>query len=509
MVTAVFGSDESNPKQSDNSSSAGTYAVVETGQERCYNNSVEISCPAPGDAFYGQDANYSGNTPSYADNGDGTITDNVTGLMWQKSPDMDSNGIIDYSDKMYFDEALAYAASFNLAGYDDWRLPTIKELYSLIMFSGVDVNPQATEGTNPFIDTGYFDFAYGDLSAGDRIIDAQYASSTIYVASTMGGNRTMFGVNFADGRIKGYPADSSIGKLYYVLYVHGNAVYGTNSFVDNGDETITDNATGLMWMKNDNGSGVLWENALNYAESLEASGYADWRLPDAKELQSIVDYTRSPATSNSAAIDTMFTCTPITNEAGDPDYPFYWTSTTHSSQSPSNGPSAAYVCFGRAMGYMMPPGGWIDVHGAGAQRSDPKTGNPADWPYGHGPQGDAIRIYNYVRCVRTEKSNVSIHDDDSGTLPDLIALNQNHPNPFNPVTEIEFSLPRRCNVSLDVYNIIGQKVATIVDKSLSAGNYTATWNGTILSGNPAASGVYFYRLTAGDFADTKKMILLK
>ena len=64
----------------------------------------------------------------------------------------------------------------------------------------------------------------------------------------------MFGVNFADGRIKGYPADSSIGKKYYVLYVRGNTAYGTNSFVDNGDATITDNATGLMWMKNDNGT---------------------------------------------------------------------------------------------------------------------------------------------------------------------------------------------------------------------------------------------------------------
>ena len=61
---------------------------------------------------------------------------------------------------------------------------------------------------------------------------------------------------------------------------------------------------------------------------------------------------------------------------------------------------AVYVCFGEALGYMIQHGGWIDVHGAGAQRSDPKDGDPADYPTGHGPQGDAIRIYNYVRCVR-------------------------------------------------------------------------------------------------------------
>jgi hypothetical protein len=382
------------------------FSIIETDQDNCYNNGVEISCPAPGDAFYGQDANYSGNTPSYADNGDGTITDNVTGLMWQKSPDMDSNGIINYNDKMYFDEALAYAASFNLAGYTDWRLPTIKELYSLIMFSGIEISPNATStaGSVPFIDTSYFDVGYGDLGANERLIDGQVATSTIYVSTTMGGDRTMFGVNFIDGRIKGYPADSSIGKKYYVLYIRGNTAYGTNEFVDNGDGTITDNATGLMWMKNDNAAGVLWENALNYAESLEASGYTDWRLPNAKELHSIVDYTRSPATTNSAAIDPMFNCTSITNEAGETDYPYYWSSTTFCS-SPTNGAWAAYISFGKAMGYMAQLGGWIDVHGAGAQRSDPKTGNPADYPYGHGPQGDAVRIYNFVRCVRDIGAN--------------------------------------------------------------------------------------------------------
>lgn len=62
------------------------------------------------------------------------------------------------------------------------------------------------------------------------------------------------------------------------------------------------------------------------------------------------------------------------------------------------GTYAVYIAFGRAMGYMNNT--WVDVHGAGAQRSDPKAGDPADYPTGHGPQGDAIRIYNYVRLVR-------------------------------------------------------------------------------------------------------------
>ena len=66
------------------------------------------------------------------------------------------------------------------------------------------------------------------------------------------------------------------------------------------------------------------------------------------------------------------------------------------------GGTAVYVAFGRALGWMH--GEWRDVHGAGAQRSDPKAGNPADFPQGRGPQGDVIRIYNFVRCVRNAGS---------------------------------------------------------------------------------------------------------
>ena len=86
-----------------------------------------------------------------------------------------------------------------------------------------------------------------------------------------------------------------------------------NDFVDNGDGTITDHATGLMWTKVDGGSPMNWEDALAYAEDLDAAGYDDWRLPDAKELQSIVDYTRAPDATETAkratAIDPIFDVT--------------------------------------------------------------------------------------------------------------------------------------------------------------------------------------------------------
>lgn len=389
LLFSTAGCDEEMPEPELNLS----YVVVDTSQEKCYDDSQEITCPQPGEAFYGQDAQYQGMQPDYQDNGNGTVTDLNTGLMWQKTP----------GDKVTYDEAVAGAGDFSLAGYDDWRLPTIKELYSLILFSGTDPVPESVEPAVPFIDTNYFDFEYGDISAGERIIDAQYWSSTEYVGATMNGAATVFGVNFADGRIKGYPRDiGPQGKpmAEFVRYVRGNSDYGVNDFVDNGDRTVTDNATGLMWSKDDSGEGMDWEYALAWVQQKNKEsylGYNDWRLPNAKELQSIVDYNRSPGTTNSAAIDSVFDVTSIIDERGEMNYPFYWTSTTHMDKAGGGG-AAVYIAFGEAFGYMV--NSWIDVHGAGAQRSDPKSGDPADYPYGSGPQGDAIRIYNYVRCVR-------------------------------------------------------------------------------------------------------------
>ena len=95
-----------------------------------------------------------------------------------------------------------------------------------------------------------------------------------------------------------------------------------------------------MWAQADSGSGMDWEHALAYAQTQNAASYLghdDWRLPNTKELQSLVDYTRSPGATDAAqvgpAIDPLFSCTAITNEAGDADYPWYWTSTSNLPQS--------------------------------------------------------------------------------------------------------------------------------------------------------------------------------
>jgi hypothetical protein len=145
-----------------------------------------------------------------------------------------------------------------------------------------------------------------------------------------------------------------------------------------------------------------WQQALAWAEGLTYAGKSDWRLPNAKELQSLVDYSRSPDTTDSPAIDPVFKVTAIKNEAGKKDYPFYWTGTTHASLH--GGATAAYVAFGESPGWMPNRRGrgyrFLDVHGAGSQRSDPKAGDAAEFPRGRGPQGDVIRILNHVRCVR-------------------------------------------------------------------------------------------------------------
>ena len=377
-----------------------SYRIVDTGQKDFFNNYQTISKPSKDQPFYGQDAQFTGNEPSYKDNGDGTITDMVTGLMWEKSYE-----VISYR------KAVEKVKTFNLAGHRDWRLPSIKEAYSLILFSGVDVSSREMsklpEEAVPFINTKYFDFKYG--SNGTRVIDTQILSSTMYKGTTMRGPTTVFGVNIADGRIKGYPVfdpRTGTGKKFTARFVRGNPEYGKNNFKNNKDGTISDLATGLMWQKSDSKKAMSWEDALSFVQEKNKEnylGYSDWRLPSAKELQSIVDYSRSPQETDSAAINPVFEISQIKDEGGNTNYPFYWSSTTH--KNIRGGHSAVYVAFGEALGYFKPPfspgrGVLQDVHGVGAQRSDPKSGDPQDFPQGRGPQGDVIRIFNYARLVR-------------------------------------------------------------------------------------------------------------
>jgi|GEM_PF-2673903 len=360
---------------------ANDYPLVDTGQSACYDASAPIDCSASGASFVGQDAQFSGVQPSYTKSSDGlTVKDNVTGLTWQQNHS---------TAQVYWAEAEAIPAALNAAnygGYNDWRLPTIKELYSL--WNG---------GTGwPYIDTNYFTVNY---TSEMELSHAIFWSSTKYTGlleSTVDpetGAEMAFGVNFGTGHIKAYAIN--VGPRHLARCVRGD-VYGVNNFKNNSDGTITDQATGLMWAQADSSSGMDWEHALAFAQTQNAANYLghnDWRLPNSKELQNIVDYTRSPGATDSTkvgpAIDPLFSSTGITNEAGTADYPWYWTSTSAKANATAAYDSAWYVAFGRAVG-----SDGKDLHGAGAVRFDAKV---------QGASGGESRYLNYIRLVRDVK----------------------------------------------------------------------------------------------------------
>ncbi|MCC7431884.1 T9SS type A sorting domain-containing protein, partial [bacterium] len=99
--------------------------------------------------------------------------------------------------------------------------------------------------------------------------------------------------------------------------------------------------------------------------------------------------------------------------------------------------------------------------------------------------------------------------EDKNQVATNFKLAQNYPNPFNPSTKIDFSIPSREKVELEIFNVLGQQVKTLVSKSLPSGNHSILWNGTDKNGNLVSSGIYFYRIKAGDFTQTRKMTFLK
>jgi len=265
--------------------------LPDTGQTKCYDYSNDIACPQLGESFYGQDASFLINPPSYTkldDQGkdlpdDATewamVRDNVTGLIWEVKTD---DGTIHDKDNRYpwqnaQDVFIAELNTTTFGGYSDWRLPTIKELTSIENLSRY----------NPTIDTYYF---------------PETASNYPYWSCTPVGS---IGVNawyiyFDSGRDVG----SSKSDASYVRAVCGGQ--SDSSFVDNRDDTVTDTATGLMWQQVTASTMMSWEAALSYSENLSLAEYSDWRLPNRRELRSIVDYEKVyPAVDTDYFPDTM------------------------------------------------------------------------------------------------------------------------------------------------------------------------------------------------------------
>jgi hypothetical protein len=233
----------------------------------------------------GQSSDFTCNPHSYTDMGNGVIRDNVTGLLWQQAT---APGIRD--GKYDWKEAGDYCENLALGGYNDWRLPTIKEL-SMLVDSGVAFSGQI----NPIIDMTYFPETAADY----------YWSSTPY----SGDPGQAWTVDFAYGVVD---YDTTTTNSFYVRAVRGEQF--ANRFMDNGDGTITDAASGLEWEKLTGSGTVTHAKAKSYCEKLSIGNKKGWRLPTRNELQSIVDYARF-----NPAVDTAYFSDTSSSE--------YWTST--------------------------------------------------------------------------------------------------------------------------------------------------------------------------------------
>ncbi len=316
--------------------SSFAFPIPDTGQTKCYDNEKEIPCPKPGEPFYGQDGNYSINPMSYTkldasgkDLPDNAaewvmVRDNVTGLIWEVKQNKD--GVNDYSNPHDADNTYTWFDSnpetnggyagtpgdgtdtedfinelnaSKFGGYSDWRLPTREELRSIVDYS--------TSYPISTINSKYF----------------PNSVSSCYFSSTTNAHRTylVWQVCFNDGhdgynyKYKSYSRN--------VRAVRSGQVRSFDHLVINGDGTVTDKNTGLIWeQKTDDGgqrdkdNTYTWKEALTYCENLTLAGQSDWRLPTIKELASIADVTKW-----NPSIDTEYFPNTVLS--------YYWSSTTY------------------------------------------------------------------------------------------------------------------------------------------------------------------------------------
>jgi hypothetical protein len=264
-----------NPGPSDCASYEFTvgYMIPDTGQTVCRNESnQQVDCAniLPGDALYGQDGHYLQSSLGqhfYTDHGNSTVTDEITGLMWEQ---------VFSDEKMPWSDALTYCEANTTGGYNDWRLPGILELSTL-----VDAGR-----SNPPIDPTAFPSTPNEAfwSSSSHAYYSDYAWLVFFNL--------------------GYVTGDAKSSDYRVRCVRrGPLEIGHfDAFALSGDRVVTDRQTGLDWQGCAGGqTGVscsgtafmrTWPQSLAYCEGLSWAGYSDWRLPNRNELQSIVDYSR-------------------------------------------------------------------------------------------------------------------------------------------------------------------------------------------------------------------------
>jgi len=252
-------------------------SLPDTGQDQCYDNSTAMECPPPGQPFHGQDAQYEIHPMSFAVDPDGlTVTDSVTGLVWQRGTYLS-----------YWPGAAAYCDGLTLAGHGDWRLPNRQDLLSIIDYGRAW----------PAIDTESF------------LGDNQWTWSS---SSSAADFNYVWVVAFMDGSVYSVMKDDGLIPRSVRCVRGENIPY--NAFTDNLDGTVTDNQTGRTWQQDDDDVPRTWEDALAYCQNSALAGHADWRLPNVRELASIVNAFRYDP-----AIDTVH----FTGAGSD-----YWSSST-------------------------------------------------------------------------------------------------------------------------------------------------------------------------------------
>jgi hypothetical protein len=131
------------------------------------------------------------------------------------------------------------------------------------------------------------------------------------------------------------------------------------------------------------------------------------------------------------------------------------------------------------------------------------------WVYSEVAEDGSRSVHAAYPEFKAMNIDVTAASSNPTQVPASYALNQNYPNPFNPSTEISFSLKQSGQVRLSVYNVLGQQVRTLINQEMTEGPHSVTWDGRSDNGSPAASGIYFYRIQANDYVDTRKMTLLK
>ena len=366
---------------------------------------------------FGEDSDYNINAPFFIKNNNGTITDTITGLMWQQTD----------GGEMSIEKARIYADTLTLTGFTDWRLPTAHEGFSILNMDKL----------NPALDIAFFTNTGAEYWWTS---DVRFDDATKIWATNSGGG------------IGAHPKTETIGaggtKKFHARAVRDVKIPQTVvHFKDNGDGTITDNVTNLIWQKTPSTDTLTWEQALNYAANLVFAGKSDWRLPNIKELTSINDESH-----NAPSINLTFFPTLKSNR--------YWSSTSQKNVSVN---------------------AWFnDFQNFGITSYFAKT-----------------KGYNVI-CVRGGTGLTSVKDEFNSELANV----QIYPNPTASDITIHFkNMDTNAIKRLQISNEMGQVVLTEqIPSTIQAYRFQTS---------QLKNGIYFMSIFKGNTIKTVKILVNK